>query len=184
MNSSQSKLMQRTLTSLAVAAAFAIAVPASAATAAGKSTDEVTVAPTKMAASTQAAKSASATTAAKGSHSAKVEARISEMHAKLKITPAEEAQWGSVAEVMRDNAKTLDTLVQARLENANTASAIDDLKSYSAIADAHAEGTKKFVTVFQTLYDSMSVAQKADADALFQGHHAGVGRTAAKKSHS
>jgi protein CpxP len=184
MNSKLSTIMHHTLISVAVAAAFAIALPASAATPAGKPTEEVTVATTAtMPAATVHAKSDMAKSASSTSHSAKVEARITEMHAKLKITQAEEGQWGSVAEVMRDNAKTLDTLVQARMDHANAASAIDDLKSYSAIADANAEGTKKFVTVFETLYGSMSVAQKADADALFQGHHAGVGRTASK-SHS
>ena len=34
--------------------------------------------------------------------------------------------------------------------------------------DAHADGIKKFTPAFETLYVSMSDAQKKDADALFR----------------
>jgi hypothetical protein len=47
-------------------------------------------------------------------------------------------------------------------------SAVEDLKSYSEIAEAHADGLKKFIPVFEPLYASMSDAQKKDADKLFQ----------------
>ena len=46
--------------------------------------------------------------------------------------------------------------------------AVDDLKSYGEITDAHADGIKKFTPVFATLYDSMSDAQKKQADTLFR----------------
>ncbi len=45
--------------------------------------------------------------------------------------------------------------------------AVDDLRSYSAITDAHAEGLKKFIPVFEALYASMSDAQKKNVDTLF-----------------
>jgi hypothetical protein len=57
----------------------------------------------------------------------------------------------------------------ARADKASTATALDDLKSYAEIATAHAEGLKKFLPVFETLYGSMSDAQKAQADTLFRG---------------
>ena len=183
MDSKLRRATKRTLASIAVAAAFAIALPASATGSADKPTGAMIVAQATTAAPTGRAKSATTTTTAKASHSERVESRISEMHSKLKITPAQEGQWNSVAQVMRDNAKTLDTLTQARINNANTMTAITDLKSYSEITDAHAEGLKKFVVAFQTLYDSMSDAQKKEADTLFQGHRGGVSRTASK-SHS
>ena len=108
--------------------------------------------------------------AAKASSEDRVEARIKDMHAKLKITKAQEDQWAKVARVMRDNAKTMDALTQARLEKAKTKTmtAIDDLKSYGEITGAHEDGIKKFIPVFTTLYGSMSDAQKKDADALFR----------------
>lgn len=109
-------------------------------------------------------------TAAKASSEDRVEARIKDMHAKLKITKAQEDQWAKVAQVMRNNAKTMDALTQARFEKAKTKTmtAIDDLKSYGEITGAHEDGIKKFTPVFTTLYDSMSDAQKKEADALFR----------------
>lgn len=110
--------------------------------------------------------------AGKDPHQDRAELRITELHAKLKITPAQEEQWGKVAQVMRDDAKNLDTLTQARVEHAKDMTAVDDLKSYGEIAEAHADGVKKLLPVFTALYDGMSDAQKKDADALFRrGYH-------------
>jgi LTXXQ motif family protein len=106
--------------------------------------------------------------AAKASDEARVEARIKNMHTKLTITNAQEDQWAKVAHVMRDNAKTMDALTQARSEHAKTMTAVDDLKSYGEITDAHADGIKKFTPVFATLYASLSDAQKKEADVLFR----------------
>ena len=119
--------------------------------------------------------------AAKASRSRvdRVEARITMLHAKLVITPAQEDLWKNVTQVMRDNAQTMEALTKARADKAKTMTAVEDLKSYSAITDAHAEGLKKFVPVFEALYASMSDTQKAQADTLFRGHHRS--RTAAKK---
>jgi len=115
-------------------------------------------------------------TAGKASKADRVEARIKELHTKLKITPAQEELWNNVTEVMRDNAKTMEALIKARSEKASTMTAVDDLKSYGEIAEAHADGLKKFVPVFEALYASMSDAQKKDADTLFRHH----GRTKSK----
>ena len=106
--------------------------------------------------------------AAKASDEDRVEARIKDMHAKLKITQAQEDQWAKVTQVMRDNAKSMDALTQARSEHAKTMTAVDDLKSYAEITDAHADGIKKFTPVFATLYAGMSDAQKKEADTLFR----------------
>src|ERR1700694_3552394 len=106
--------------------------------------------------------------AAKVSNEDRAEARIKDMHAKLKITPAQEDQWAKIAQEMRDNAKSMDALTQSRFANAKTMTAVEDLKSYGEIADAHANGIKTFTPLFETLYASMSDAQKKDADALFR----------------
>jgi periplasmic protein CpxP/Spy len=111
---------------------------------------------------------------------ARVETRIKDMHAKLKITAAEEEQWTKVADVMRDNAKKMDELNGARAANAKTMNAVDDLKSYGAVVDAHADEIKKFAAAFEPLYASMSDAQKADADALFR-HGESAHKSKAKK---
>ncbi len=107
---------------------------------------------------------------ARPSHVEHAEARIKELHAKLHITQAQEDLWNHVTQVMRDNAKTLDALAQARSAHAQAMTALDDLKSYSEIADAHAEGLKKFIPAFEALYASMSDAQKQNADTLFRHH--------------
>ena len=103
----------------------------------------------------------------------RTEARIKDLQAKLKITPAQEEQWNKVTQVMRDNAKTMDALMQARFEKAKTMTAVEDLKSYSEITQAHADGLKNFIPAFEALYASMSDEQKKDADTLFRygGHH-------------
>jgi len=102
----------------------------------------------------------------------RVELRIKDMHAKLKITPAQEEQWGKVAQAMLDDAKTMDTLTQARIDHAKDMTAVDDLKSYGEITDAHAAGIKKLTPLFTDLYAGMSDAQKKEADTLFRhGEH-------------
>ncbi len=106
---------------------------------------------------------------AKASDADRVEARIKDMHTRLQITRTQEDQWLKVAQVMRDNASEMDELTQQRMTRTGM-TAIDDLKSYQHIAEAHAEALRKFTPVFETLYDSMSDPQKKNADAIFRHH--------------
>jgi len=115
-------------------------------------------------------------TAGKVSKADRVEARIKELHTKLKIIPAQEELWNNVTKVMRDNAKTMEALIKARSEKAGSMTAIDDLKSYGEIVEAHADGIRKFIPAFEPLYANMSDAQKKAADRLFSHH----GRTKSK----
>jgi protein CpxP len=100
----------------------------------------------------------------------RVEARIKELHDKLHITAAQAPQWDAVTQAMRDNAKSMDALLKARAQTIKTASAIDDLHSYQALADAHSDGLKKFVPAFEALYGTMSDDQKKIADDVFRAH--------------
>lgn len=109
---------------------------------------------------------ASATT--DSSSSPQVEARIKDLHTRLDITAAQEDTWGKVAQVMRQNETNMAALVKTRSANASTMTAIEDIQSYSAIAGAHADGIHNFQPVFAALYDSMSDAQKKNADAIFR----------------
>ena len=99
----------------------------------------------------------------------RVEVRIKELHTALNITPEQEELWNKVADVMRDNAKTMDTLITAR-GNAKPMNAVEDFKSYGEITQAQADGSKNFIPVFEALYNSMSDAQKKNADAVFSHH--------------
>jgi periplasmic protein CpxP/Spy len=104
----------------------------------------------------------------KDAHEDRTELRIKDMHAKLKITSAQEEQWAKVAQAMLDDAKTMDALTQIRVDHAKDMTAVDDLKSFGEIADAYANGIKKLTPVFADLYASMSDAQKKEADAFFR----------------
>jgi len=110
-------------------------------------------------------------------HEERTTHRINDMHAKLMITPLQEALWSKVALTMSENAKIMDNLTQGRVDRAKAMTAVDDLKSYGEITEAHAAGIRNLTPVFASLYDSMSDAQKKEADTLFRrggrGHHGG-----------
>lgn len=101
-----------------------------------------------------------------------VEGLIGHLHQELKITPAQESLFLKVADVMREDAATMSTLAKKRADGAATMTAVDDLKSYAEISEAHAQGTKRMIPVFQELYSSMSEAQKKLADVEFRDHYA------------
>ena len=103
-----------------------------------------------------------------------VDTRINSLHARLQITADQESLWQPVAQVMRDNASTMDSLRQSRMANANSMSAVDDLRTYGQVVDAHADGIKKLTSAFEALYNSMSDTQKHNADLIFRSdtHHA------------
>jgi periplasmic protein CpxP/Spy len=101
-------------------------------------------------------------------HVETVDDRVKELHAELKITPAEEEKWGKVADVMRNNAKTIDGLIQQRHDSAPKETAVENLQSWNAIAQAHAEGSKALLDAFSSLYDDMPDAQRKLADAAFR----------------
>jgi protein CpxP len=96
-----------------------------------------------------------------------VEHHITDLHAKLKITAAEESQWKEVADTMRENAKAMDKAIDKRDTSLASASAIDDLNAYADIAQAHATGVKKLAKSFSGLYSMMSDDQKKEADEIF-----------------
>jgi LTXXQ motif family protein len=98
-----------------------------------------------------------------------VEARIKKLHDQLHITAGQQQQWEAVAAVMRSNAETVGALVRKREQNASMMSAVDDLRSYQQIAEAHVEGLNKLVPAFEALYGTMSNDQKKSADIAF-GH--------------
>lgn len=116
-----------------------------------------------------------ATDPAPGAHEDRAELRITDIHEKLKIASVQEPLWTQVATAMRDNAKTMDKLTQARVDSAKKMTALEDLKSYAEISDAHADGIKHLLPSFTKLYEAMSESQKAEADQLFRGGSEGHG---------
>jgi periplasmic protein CpxP/Spy len=106
--------------------------------------------------------------AAPGEKADPIEARIRELHSRLHITAAQQSQWDKLVQVMRDNAKAMDDLQKQRARDAKDMTAVDAVKSYQAVIEAHEAGMAKFVPAFQALYDSMSDSQKKIADAMFR----------------
>lgn len=99
-----------------------------------------------------------------------VETRIKTLHDQLHITAAQADQWNAVAGVMRDNARSYAQLIKDESKNAATMTAVEDLRAYQKIAEAHAAGVGRLVAVFQPLYDTMSPEQKKTTDEVFRAH--------------
>ncbi|HKT65023.1 Spy/CpxP family protein refolding chaperone [Burkholderia sp. 22313] len=117
-------------------------------------------------------------------HEARIEQRIKYLHDQLKITSAQEPQWKTFADTMRENGDTMGRLYRERMESHN-ASAVDDMKQYAELAQANADGAKKLADAFAPLYASFPADQKALADTTFRSwlHHGGEhrGKGKAKK---
>ena len=109
----------------------------------------------------------SAAAPAKAGPANRIEQRIKSLHDQLKVTAAEEPQWAAVAQVMRDNAQAIVALIAERREKAATMTAVDDLRSYQEVAEAHASGVAKLASAFQALYAVMPPEQQKNADAVF-----------------
>ncbi len=97
-----------------------------------------------------------------------VERRIAELHAKLKITPAEQKPFDDFAQAMRDNAQRMDNAIGTKQANAATATAVEQMKAYSELAQAHAEEVNRLLAPFSTLYNALSPDQKKLADQSFR----------------
>lgn len=99
---------------------------------------------------------------------ARVEARISELHEQLHITPAQEPQFKAYADVMRSNAQAMQALFQQRAQSTDNMTAVTTLRWYAQLTAAHADALSKLIPVFETLYQRMSDGQKKAADAVFE----------------
>ncbi|NTX27994.1 Spy/CpxP family protein refolding chaperone [Burkholderia pyrrocinia] len=119
-------------------------------------------------------------------HEARVEQRIKYLHDQLKITSAQEPQWKTFADTMRDNGETMGRLYRDRMAK-HDVSALDDMKQYAELSQANADGAKKLADAFAPLYGSFPAEQKALADTTFRswlnhgGEHRGKGKTKGKE---
>ena len=110
------------------------------------------------------------------------EQRITDLHARLHISAAEQSQWDQFAQTMLTNAKDLDQAYQQRAATFDKLNAVENMQSYAQIEQTRAQDMQKLVPAFQTLYASLSDQQKQDADQLFrnQAAHAVQHHAAAK----
>ena len=100
----------------------------------------------------------------------RVERRIGELRAQLRITPAEQQQWDQFANVMRENARDMDRIFIERAQQLESMTALQNMQSYQQIADAHAQHLQKLVSAFQSLYEAMPDQQKQLADQVFHAN--------------
>jgi|HubBroStandDraft_6_1064221.scaffolds.fasta_scaffold34778_5 uncharacterized membrane protein YfbV (UPF0208 family) len=98
----------------------------------------------------------------------RVENRIRELHTQLRITQVEEPQWNQFAEVMRDNARSMDQAFMERAQSFESMNAVQNMQSYEKLAQAHAQDLEKLVPAFQKLYDAMPDQQKQLTDQVFR----------------
>jgi protein CpxP len=100
----------------------------------------------------------------------RVEAHIKQMHAQLRITAAEQAQWEQFAQVMRENARDMDQAFMQRAQGYPTMNAVQNMQSYEQIAEAHAAQLQKLVPAFENLYNAMPEQQRQLADQVFRAN--------------
>jgi protein CpxP len=119
------------------------------------------------------APTASADTAA----TTRAEARIKQLHAELKITPAEEAQWKDFADVMRSNAREMGQAALQIGQQADTMTALQSMQSYEQLTEANLQRLQKLLPAFAALYNAMSADQKKVADQVFRVNGASRAQT-------
>lgn len=100
-----------------------------------------------------------------GATGARVQQQLRDLYARLRITPAQQPQWNAFAGTLEGNAQHMMQLWSSRRA---TASALDDMRNYAGIAQAHAEDMQRLVAAFTPLYASLSPQQKLAADQAFQ----------------
>ena len=105
---------------------------------------------------------------ARHGHDDGVEQRIADLRTKLQIAPGQSGQWEQFAQVMRDNARSIDEAFDNRVQALPGMTAPENMQSYAAVATEHAQEVQKLVPAFQVLYDTMSDNQKRRADQVFR----------------
>lgn len=108
----------------------------------------------------------------------RIEARIAYIKTALKITPAQERQWNTVAEVMRKQAKAFDDARQAQRAAGNQpASAIERLQQRQQHMTLASASLNELIAAAQPLYAGFSDEQKKIADEMLdrRGHRGSHG---------
>ena len=113
------------------------------------------------------------------------EAQIKQLQGALNITEAQQELWNNLTQVMRENAKDMDTLTDAlnkeRAEGTKTMNAVEHMKFHSQITKAHLDQLEKFLPPFEAFYDSMSDEQKNITDKIFQTGMYGKAKSKSKR---
>lgn len=100
--------------------------------------------------------------------SERIEARLAYAKAALKITPVQEPAWNTLANVLRAQARTMDSEITARRAATSTTgtTAIDRLERRQKFLSEAAARTNDILNAAKPLYASLSDDQKKVADDL------------------
>ena len=111
-------------------------------------------------------------TVVRASAVAYTEAQIRQLQGALNITEAQKELWNNLTQVMRENAKDMDALSDARnkerAEGTKTLNAVEHMKLHSQITKAHSDQLEKLIPPFEAFYSSMSDEQKKSTDTIFR----------------
>lgn len=107
----------------------------------------------------------------------RTEARIKQLKGVLKITEAQQELWNTLTDVMRENAKEMETLAKVRTESTQIVNAVENMKFYYQVSKTHLDQQAKFIPPFEALYTSMSDEQKQSADLVFRTGKFGRNKT-------
>lgn len=98
------------------------------------------------------------------------ERKITEIHDKLRITPAQEELWANVAQTMRDNAKTFQAGRADMQSRGKTMTVVESLKFRHGMVEQHSGGLKQLIPQVEALYAVLSPEQKKQADLVMIKH--------------
>jgi periplasmic protein CpxP/Spy len=105
-----------------------------------------------------------------------VDGRIAFLKTELKITPAQEGQWQQFADVMRQNAQSLDqAIIDARQHRGAAMNVIDRMDMRAQFSKIRADNAARLVSALRPLYASLSPEQQQVANQLMShdGWHHG-----------
>ncbi|MCC7048301.1 MAG: Spy/CpxP family protein refolding chaperone [Alphaproteobacteria bacterium] len=111
----------------------------------------------------------------------RIEARVQDLHQRLGIRPEQESKWKAVADAMRENGKNMEAAMDKRRDAWAKMSAIEDLKSYQQMSEAHSDALKNMIDAFTPLYDSMSPDQRHAADEVFHRYNQAAAASGAER---
>ena len=110
-----------------------------------------------------------------------IEKHIARLHDQLQVTAPQDAVWKEFAQVMRDNSKKMNALIDKWAQGKGKRTAIENMKAQKEMADEYAQSLSRLIPALETLYASMSPEQKKGADMVFE-HKKGRGPHKGKNS--
>jgi protein CpxP len=96
-----------------------------------------------------------------------IEGQLAEVKKRLSITAAQEPQFDQFATIVKQNAQTMEALMQKATAQGAQQNAVEGLRTAASFAQTEADNLKRLVPALEALYASLSEQQKRAADKLF-----------------